>query len=301
MSQQKPPESRGKVSGFPYSILWEEFGTILDALDEKPDAVGRAEALFATLSPVEQKGLRFPTAAMVDELVRSFGAELGARDPKALSLRLYAIAATHFLPKIKAAAGQDIKTSRARLQRIAKTAGQLSRLLGETNTQLSVALSFIRKAMISETAAPLFDFESLRLELDDLARSAKACVSELPRLPRGRTVNVHHARLMEAVTAAIGDASTVEIELKQSNTEGRNPRPDSVSARLLFDYLSLVEPAMTDAEKERLFAKFSRAGATVTLREMEERGPDGNKDYRMPRKWRRRTGRNDLIRDMYPK
>ena len=293
MTGQKPPDSKGRLSGFPYSILWEEFGPISIEMGTEAEVVGRAEALFAELSANQRTGLRYPTLAKVTEIVESFGPELGVADVVALSDRLYAIAAAYTLPKLQRAAGQDVSAVGKRLRHVARAADHLSELLGGIDVKLEIVLGLIRARVVDQSTTPNFQLEKLKEELVDLAASAQVCATELPRMPRGKSVNVLHARLMEAATKAIGEASRIEVEVKQADTAGRNPRPGSTTGALLFRYLDLVEPGMTDIAKERLFAKFGRSWASVTRREIEE--------DRFPRKWRRRTGRNDLIRDMHSK
>jgi hypothetical protein len=78
---------------------------------------------------------------------------------------------------------------------------------------------------------------------------------------------------MEAATKAIGGSAADYLEVLQADTEGRNPRPKSTSARVLFDYLRLVEPALTNATIVRLFAGHNYGPKQVTMKQLESLPP----------------------------
>ncbi|WP_126177101.1 hypothetical protein [Tsuneonella rigui] len=294
MSRQKLPDSKGKVSGFAYSALWEEFGTILEPLGAKPDVVRRYEDL---LSALEKRGVAprtILTRAAISELVHSMGPQIRARNADVLAVQLYTIAAAYRLVELKELAGIGAAATKKRVRQIAKAAGALSDLLPELDLQFEVFLGLVRQRAVDQNSIPVFHLEQMATELRDLSVAASICASEIPSRSRGRSVDSLRARLMAAATSIIGDyCRQVEIEIKQSDTGGRNPRPGSSTGELLFRYLDLVEPQMGAIEKERLFAEHADSWISVTRKEIDDDEP--------PRKWRRRTGRLEHLRHMYPK
>lgn len=283
MARKLPPDSKGKHTGFPYAIFWEEFGEIWESLDNRPEVEGTYESLAAQLNSRGLNDRAYPNFDAVRSAVKPLGLECGAAE--GLSSRLYRIAAAYLVPQLKIALGQGAAESARRVKRLARQANDLVSTLGETSMDLEVLLGIIR-SQIDPSATPLFDFKSLVRELEALSASAVACADEIPRMPRGTSVSVLEARLMEAATQAIGEVSNIELEVRQADSAGRNPRPGSSSAEVLFRYLDLVEPTMTDTTKVRLFRKFSRAWISVSRKEVEADIP--------PRKWRSRTGRREL-------
>lgn len=266
MAQQKPPKSEGLLSGFPYSTLWEEFAEIWHSLGDRAETVGTYEILLGQRDAMTRLGATYPTAAAIMDLVQRL--DLAPAKAKALSDRLYRIAAAFCLPRLRKELGIDPIAVRKRLTTLSRTAGEAAAQLQHVSVDQEIVLGLIRGLVVDRKATPLFDFKVLVRELRDLSASAQVCASEIPRMGRGTSISVMRARLMEAATAAIGEASSIEIEVRQADSAGRNPRAGSKSAEFLFKYLNLVDPGMTEATKVRLFLEFNRAWRSLTSQEM---------------------------------
>lgn len=282
MTRQKPPKSEGKLTGFPYSHLWEEFGAIWESLDERREIEGKYEALLAECEARDGTDLSAPSLVKIASIVDEFDPDAGKRDE--LIGSLYRIAAAYWIPQLKRKLGRGAAATQKQLNQISRQAAKLADLLHQPDYDVEVLLDYVRLKAVDPAAKRLLNFRALIEELQSLSASARVCAEEVPRMPRGTSTSILQVRLMEASTAAIGEAfHTNEIEVKQADSAGRRPRPGSKSAELLFAYLSLVEPAMTDTTKVRLFLGYSRAWISVTRKEIEADIP--------PRKWRHRQPR----------
>lgn len=288
MAKQKSPESNGQITGFPYASLWEEFGAIWQALGEREGVEGSYEKLLAEC---RSKGRDVPTSLCrggIADLVDGAGADPARHDE--LIDKLYRIAAAYLIPSLKIELGRGAAGTQERLEQISRGASKLADLLAEADYDLEVLLDYVRLGSVKDNEGRLFNFRQLIKELNELSESARLSAQEVPRMPRGSTFNILQARLMEAATAAIGDAFRhIEIEVRQSDSEGRNPRPASATGELLFRYLDLVDPKMTDRTKVRLFLEFSRSWVSVSLDDVENDRPP--KNY-----LRRHFGRQNLDR-----
>lgn len=288
MAKQKPPESNGLITGFPYGNLWEEFDATRQTLGEREGVVGSYEKLLAECRSKGRDVPASPCRSDIADLVDEAGADPARRDE--LIEKLYRIAAAYLIPSLKIELGRGAAGTQKRLEQIASRASKLAELLAEPDYDLEVLLDYVRLGSVNNNAGRLFNFRQLIKELNELSESARLSAQEVPRMPRGSTFDILQARLMEAATAAIGDAFRhIEIEVKQSDSEGRNPRPASVTGELLFRYLDLVDPKMTDRTKVRLFLEFSRAWVSVSLDDVENDRPPKNF-------LRRQIGRDNLER-----
>lgn len=266
MAKQKPPKPAGKISGFPYSILWEEFGEIWDNLEPKNDTVSRYEALITWRVEQGQVGRPFPSRDDISRIVSVL--ELKAPVSEELVERLYGIAAAYCLPRIKAKLGLGARATAKRLSKVSRLASQLVEVLVDTDTEIEIIMELVRCTVVDPGEKPQFNLLNLTQELRSLASSSRVCASEIPNLPRGKSINVMQARLMQAATRVIGEASKIELEVKQFDGVGPCPRPGSASSEVLFKFLDLVDPAMTDATKVRLFRAYSKTWYSVTLEEI---------------------------------
>jgi hypothetical protein len=156
---------------------------------------------------------------------------------------------------------------------VAAAAAKLAGLLESTPLEQEVVLGLLRKHVDPKSQQPLFNFKSLINEISKLAAAAKMVADEMPQMPRGTSANILHARLMEAATRAIGESASDYLEVLQADSIGRNPRPKSTSAHVLFAYLKLVEPSMTGTKMVRLCAGHNCGPKPVTIEELENLPP----------------------------
>ena len=284
MSSQLPPPPKGRTSGFPYSILWEEFAQIWEPLEKAGELEGAYEALLAE-AKARNLGLpREPSREAVRDTIRPLQLSTAAADE--LEARLYRIAAAYRIPRLKKALGLGAAASKKHLAKIAVASAELAELLKNTPLTHEVVLGLLR-VRLDPAQKPLFNFKALVKEAGDLARTAKLMADEIPLMSRGTSANILQARLMEAATRAIGEAAADFLEVLQADTAGRNPRPKSTSAGVLFAYLDLVDPGMTDATKVRLFAGHNCGPKFVSWEELEA----------LPRKrWPQHEARRKLSR-----
>ena len=284
MSAQLPPPPEGPTSGFPYSILWEEFAQIWERLDEARDVEGAYETLIAEAEP-RKLGLRKePSRDAIRDMITPLQLPAVAADE--LEAKLYRIAAAYRIPQLTKALGLGAAASKKHLARIAAASAALADLLENTPLTHEVVLGLLRKH-VDPTQKLLFNFKAIVKETGDLARTAKVMADEIPLMPRGTSANILRARLMEATTRTIGEAATDFLEVLQADTAGRKPRPKSTSAHVLFAYLDLVDPGMTDAAKVRLFAGHNCGPQFVSWKELEALPP---------RRWPQHEARKKLMR-----
>ncbi|WP_423140816.1 hypothetical protein ACOYW6_08060 [Parablastomonas sp. CN1-191] len=287
MAEQKPPKSEGEITGFPYATLWEEFGAIWQTLGAREGVEGSYEKLLAECGSKGRDLPAGPSRHDIADLVEHTPAAPAKRDE--LIDKLYRIAAAYLIPTLKIQLGRGAADTQTRLNQISTSASKLAALLAEPEYDLEVLLDFVRLGSVNAEAGRLFNFRDLIAELEELSESARVSAREVPRMSRGSTTDLLRIRLMEAATAAIGDAFPgIEIEVKQSDTERRNPRPASVTGELLFRYLGLVDPKMRDRAKVRLFLEFSRSWVSVSPADIDRDLP--SKEY-----LRRHTGRRKLV------
>jgi hypothetical protein len=200
---------------------------------------------------------------------------------------LYRIAAAYRIPQLKKELGLGAGASKKELARLSGAAAKLVERLESTSLELEVILGLLRGHVDPEAEKPLFNFKNLVKEIGSLAAVARMMADEIPQMPRGTSANILQARLMEAATRAIGEASADFIEVLQSDKAGRNPRPKSTSARVLFAYLGLVDPSMTRTTMARLFFDHNRGPRFVSLEELKTLPP---------KRWRHHDAHKRLTR-----
>jgi hypothetical protein len=271
MSSQLPPPPEGRISGFPYSILWEEFAQIWEELDRRRDPEEQYEALIAKAAPLELCLTREPSRLAIQEIIQPL--ELPDAAAEHLAAELYRIAAAYRIPQLKKALGLGATATKSHLAKVAAAAAKLAGLLESTPLEQEVVIGLLRKHVDPKSQKPLFNFKELINETSKLASAATMIVDEIPQMPRGTSANILKARLMEAVTRAIGESAAEYLEVLQADAAGRNPRPKSRSAHVLFAYLKLVEPALTNTAIVRLFAGHNCGPKLVTIEEIEDLPP----------------------------
>lgn len=262
MTSQLPPPPEGHTSGFPYSILWEEFAQIWEDLDKARDPETAYEALLARAVPLKLCLSREPSRAAIEGIIKSL--DLAPAAAEELVATLYRIAAAYRIPQLKKGLGLGPGASKVHLAKLAAAANKLAHLLEVTPLEQEVILGLLRVDVDPGAEKPIFDFRELIRESGRLAAAARMMADEIPQLPRGTSANILQARLMEASTRAIGESATDYLEVLQADTAGRNPRAKSTSAHVLFAYLNLVDPSMTKATIVRLFAGHNCGPKLVT-------------------------------------
>ena len=272
MSSQLPPPPEGRTSGFPYSILWEDFAHIWERLEDARDVEGAYETLLAEAAPRKLCLSAEPSRARIRSIIGPL--ELCPRAADELEAKLYRIAAAYRIPQLTNMLGFGATATKKQLKKIAAASEALAELLKGMPLEHEVVLGFLR-AQVDTTQQPLFHFKALVKELGDLTRAAQIMADEMPQMPRGTSANIIQARLMEAATRVIGNAAKAPFEVLQADSAGRNPRAKNTPAKVLFAYLDLVDPGMTDSTKVRLFLGHNHGPKFVTWKELQELPPEG--------------------------
>lgn len=285
MSSQLPPRPEGRTSGFPFSILWEEYAQIWDALDQRSNAESEYEALLTKAAPLDLCLANEPTRGVISDALKPL--ELSPSAAQGLAEKLYRIAAAYRIPQLKKALGLGAVETKTHFKQVAKAAAKLANLLEGTSLEQEVVLGLLRRHVDPEAKMPLFSFKTIVKEARDLEAAATMLADEAPQMLRGTSANILQARLMEAATRAIGNSTADTLKVLQADTAGRNPRPKSTSARVLFDYLDLVEPSMSDTTKVRLFIDHNCGPRWVSMDDLK--GPP-------PKRWPLHDARRSLTR-----
>lgn len=271
MPSQLPPRPEGHTTGFPYSILWEEFAQIWERLEERSGLEEAYEALLAKAVPLKLCLTTEPSRAAIKQTIQPLKLSSPAADE--LEARLYRIAAAYRIPHLKIELGIGAAASKAHLAKLSAAAARFAKLLASTPVEQEVVLGLVRGHVDPDAERPPFNFKDLLREASNLSGAATMMAEEIPQLPRGTSVDVLQARLMEAATRAIGLSAADELKVLQADGAGRNPRPKSTSARVLFAYLNLVDPGMTDTAKVRLFAGHNYGPKSVSIEELKAHPP----------------------------
>ena len=285
MTSQLPPPPEGRITGFPYSLLWEEFAQIWEGLAQKRDTGATYEALLATAAPLQCCLPREPSREAIRDTIKPLGLPPAAAQQ--LCAELYRIASAYRIPQLKKELGLGAGASKKHLARLADASAKLVEMLESTTLEQEVVLGQLRRHVDPKAEKPLFNFKELVKELNSLGATAKMMADEIPQMPRGTSVNILRARLMEAATRAIGQASADFLEVVQTDSTGRKPRPKSTSAHVLFAYLNLVDPSMTNKTMVRLFLDHNCGPRRVSMEELKALPP---------KRWRHHAAHKRLTR-----
>lgn len=241
------------------------------------------EALLATAAPLQHCLSKEPSRTAIQATIQPL--ELSPVAAEELVAELYRIAAAYRIPQLRKELGLGAGESKKHLARLSGAAAKLAEMLESTSLEQEAVLGLLRRYVDPEAEKPLFNFKGLVKEISSLAAAARMMADEIPQMPRGTSANILQARLMEAATRAIGNASADFLEVLQSDSTGRNPRPKSTSARVLFAYLKLVDPLMTKTTMVRLFVDHNCGPRWVK-----------NLEALPPKRWRHHDARKKLTR-----
>lgn len=284
MPAQLPPLPEGRTSGFPYSLLWEEFAQIWEDLGDRPGQEEAYESLLTKAAECDISLDEEPSASAIRAAVQPL--ELSTQAEEELVGKLYRLAAAYRIPRLKKALGQDAAATKSHLNELASAAAKFADLLDDTPLDQEVLLGLLRSHVDPAAEMPLFHLKAMAREAQTLAATAEMMAKEIPQMPRGATTDILKARLMEAATRLIGSSASDYLEYRQADSAGRNPRPTSNSARVLFAYLKLVDPSLTNTTIVRLLKGHDYGLKRVTRRELE--GP--------PKAWPHHVARKKLTR-----
>ena len=126
----------------------------------------------------------------------------------------------------------------------------MAQALADIDLTAEIWLGLLRSGVNRpKDSQPVFHFNKMKDELTDLAKSADRFVKDMPKWARGTSENVLRTRWAEVSYRIIETSTWHPIEVRQSDSAGRNPRPDGPWAKALFDYMTLVDPKMSNSAK----------------------------------------------------
>lgn len=244
MARQKPPNPVGFVSDFPYQVFWEEFGELWENLELGYGGLKQFESLTSRAASARGAPPHRVTKDAIYEALDPLSLEPQRRED--LSDKLYGLAAAYLTPRLRKELRHSPKQTEKRLRRLAATAKELLAILEPFDLELEAVLDVLKMRLDArESSNSYFNFKILIQELRDLSRVAETFADEMPKWQRGTTVNVLRRRWIRTATRALDDIASEPVEVLQSDTAGRNPRPKNVTAKVLFEYLELVDPTVS--------------------------------------------------------
>jgi len=241
-TRQKPPDPRGKLSGFPYHDCWEEFGP-----PEKPlydHGIDRAviDHAFAKARSLAPNEFRLTKATVFRALSQL---ELDPLEIRSLAKRLFCFAGHYYSPRFHKLFRDDPATSRRKFRSVAATAAKLDRLVSELTPSIQRHVDVARWSLRSERkSSPEIDWPTRRDYIFELARSSQDVADDFPQFGRGSTQRVLLGRWLRQSAAAIEEATGPEIITKTSDTAGKNFRFEGLEGAAFEGYCKAVDPSV---------------------------------------------------------
>ena len=250
MGKQKPSDSKGPVSGFPYHLLWEDFGPEWEGLLENDfgSPLPAIEKLAAKLDPADAIRKRLDRQWIADRVV-PFRAHLDG--PEELIERLHQLAAIYLLTTIQ----RQLKLTPQEVRRAVHAIQRHSRGLQAAFTQLDDSMTRImlgnaqvlRREANGWSAGERNADETLAdlgRDLTDLAEGARLFALEMPAYVKGKNADVMTRRLIRDAAREIINAGLGNITIVQRGPKGKTYPPESRSARLLDHFVHGVNPGV---------------------------------------------------------
>lgn len=259
MGPQKPRESAGRSSGFPYDDLWEELGPPGERLYDHGidrDIIDRAFKKAKKLGALEL----VLTKKSVRETLSSLGLTVGTAAQ--LADRLYYLAGHFYSPRFHKLFGDDPVKARERLDSLAGTAAKLQRLTSEMTPSLQRQFDAVRLGLHAGQRAgtPFLSSSNLEDELADIEKAARTVSAEFPSLRRGSNPKVLQGRWLRQAAEAIENAAGVKIETKVSDAAGKNFRFIGAAGDAYSAYCRLVDRGIATKTMVEAVRAFRRHG-----------------------------------------
>lgn len=266
MAVQKPRDSAGKITGFPYQLLWEELEPDWEAFRLDPKDYAWIEARFAA---ARKLGAPPHLCLRLDEIMTAVE-PLGLPEVAAerLALHLHWLAGIYLSREHGKLLNNGPEQVRERLQHLSKAAKNLNGAL-TILTPETLALLMMVRSRAPHVVKPHDHFSLIDLlnVSRDLALTADCIIEELPGKGRGSTVDVLRGRWIWSATRAVETWAKQRVEIRQSDEQGTpKPRLINPAAETLFRYLKLARPKLTKGELVRVIVERRKANATGPAR-----------------------------------
>jgi hypothetical protein len=258
MDKQKPPDSAGKLTGFPYRENWEEFGEPWErfynhGIDR--DLIHRA---FARARKQGRRDLCL-TKTEVCEITGPLG--LSARRNALLADQLYYFAGHYYWPWFHKMDGDSPAEVRKLMKSMAATAGQLERQLDRVTPALWRHVDVARWALGEHRrAGHELEWSPFRDQIADLARAARTLAEEFPQFGRGTTEKVLLGRWLRQSAEAIELATGNQIRSKTSDSAGRNHRFEGAEGTVFEKYCKRIDKGLATRTLVAAVRSYQRHG-----------------------------------------
>lgn len=243
MAKQKPPKSAGKLTGFPYSDLWEEFGEPWERLHI--DGLSR-ELIRRAFERARKSGRKdlYLTKSELQRILKPL--PLSAEARARLADKLYHLAGHYYSPRFHKMDGDTPAEVKELLSRIARLAEALDDRMARVTDAVWRNVGGARWALGKRRrASPDLDWSVLRNQIGDLASSTKTIADEFPQFGRGTTEKVLLGRWLRQSAEAIELATGTSIKSKVSDSAGRNYRFEGIEGEVLERYCRRVDKGLT--------------------------------------------------------
>lgn len=259
MPKKKTPYSVGSQSRFPYYFLWEEFAELWEGFGKTGLTEAKFEQLLADCAAAGHPMPERVSQTAIHDVLGPL--ELAPAEQQQLADTLYRFAAEYLMPRVRKALRKTPRQVEKRLSQLVRKATIFADALEETDLNVQVVLRMLRRK-IENPANPeptRSFFEQLVAETRDLAKAAAIMADEMPKRPQGTSVDLLAKRWVRAACRTIETVTHERIKVLQADGAGRNPRPKGTPAKVLFDYLQLVDPGTPDATKVRLILEWQES------------------------------------------
>lgn len=259
MPKQKPPDSIGKLTGFPYKDSWEEFGEPWERLYDhglERELIDRSFARARELGASELSLTKDEISEIIAPLMLS--AEIHRR----LVEQLYYLAGHYFSPRFHKLFGDTPSDVHRLMRRVASTAVKLNKLMSEVTPAVRryvVGASW--KLGKRRRTGPELEWAALQDQIIDLANSATTVAEEFPRFSRGKTVKVLQDRWLRQSAEAVEKATGHSIETKVSDSAGTNYRFERVEGAVFQAYCNAVDKQLVTKTLVQAVRAYQRQGS----------------------------------------
>lgn len=201
MPKQKPPNSVGQTTHFPYSSYWEEFAEPWEPLYAHGTERIAIQRMFASALEGKAKYLWLGRREVLD-ILRPLALSGQAR--RKLADDLYYLAGHHIGAQVKKVTGDTPADVRKKLSQISNYAAKVEALMGEMSDGVQRYMRGTRLALgLEKRGSGSATWEEARECLLQLATCAETIAAEMPHLKPGTSMNVLRGRWLRQSAAAV--------------------------------------------------------------------------------------------------
>jgi len=258
VGRQKPPDHVGKLTGFPYGDLWEEYGEPWERLWDHGydrDLIDRSFKMARKLGATDLH----LTKAQIRRTIAPLGLRPSAH--KMLAEKLFYLAGHYYSPRFHKFLGDAPSDVRRLLRQATSTATKLEALMSKVTPAVWRQVGAARLNMHSDRRGRSdVQWPNLQNEIADLARSAGTIADEFPRAGRGTSEKVLLGRWLRQSTEAIERATGRKIQTKVSDSAGPNFRFVGDDGLVFQSYCSTVDKSIATKTLVQAVRSYQRYG-----------------------------------------